>query len=473
LRLGGCADVLARRISSNNPEVPRHGSSGFFTAEDTGQQSRNPNPSIRLTQKSRRAQKERKRRSEQPFSRAEAQWRGETSVVASVRESVHRLFILDAPLATGSLFKHPKFMLSLGSQMRCLPFHPIGRRACAWLVVALRTATAAHAQAARLEAYLPACAEEVSLALSTHVYFTPTEMIVADALGDSFVYREQGGDQWQRSAVPVKAPHSIAYHPGHGLYYASDTQNHRLIAFSNLASSAVSLERHEMAGVELREVHDVAYDESTGWIYALNPYGPTVFRFKELGGEVDKLEFRIDYGYARALTVADSRLYVVVSSLGAIIEVLDWDARQYEVHQSPGHKLRVPAGSWEHSGLVPNDAVYFRGTWYVSNFFSNDHVPDPSPKTDHFKLICFDSWDDFTSGNWEDLSDQLPPAFIPYFFTVHADQLFLAGFFGSSRKEGHDRGRIYAIAPAQQRPSPENGPPDFQPEPKPNGVVQP
>jgi hypothetical protein len=42
----------------------------------TGQQSRNPNPSIRLTQESQRAQKERKRRSEQPFSRAEAQRRG-------------------------------------------------------------------------------------------------------------------------------------------------------------------------------------------------------------------------------------------------------------------------------------------------------------------------------------------------------------------------------------------------------------
>jgi hypothetical protein len=41
LRLRGCADVLARRISTENLEVPRHGSSGFFTTEDLARQSRN------------------------------------------------------------------------------------------------------------------------------------------------------------------------------------------------------------------------------------------------------------------------------------------------------------------------------------------------------------------------------------------------------------------------------------------------
>jgi hypothetical protein len=41
LRLGDCADILARRISTENLEVPRHGSSGFFTTEDLARQSRN------------------------------------------------------------------------------------------------------------------------------------------------------------------------------------------------------------------------------------------------------------------------------------------------------------------------------------------------------------------------------------------------------------------------------------------------
>jgi hypothetical protein len=35
LRLGDCADIFARRIYTENLEVPRHGSSGFFTTEDT------------------------------------------------------------------------------------------------------------------------------------------------------------------------------------------------------------------------------------------------------------------------------------------------------------------------------------------------------------------------------------------------------------------------------------------------------
>jgi hypothetical protein len=42
LRLGGYADVLTRRISTENPEVPRHGSSGFFTTG--GRRAAEPQP---------------------------------------------------------------------------------------------------------------------------------------------------------------------------------------------------------------------------------------------------------------------------------------------------------------------------------------------------------------------------------------------------------------------------------------------
>jgi ribosomal silencing factor RsfS len=72
----------------------------FSPPKDAGQQSRNPNPSIRLTQESQGAQKERKRRSEQPLSRAEAQRRGGAYDVRCGGTQAHfrRVEVADFPL---------------------------------------------------------------------------------------------------------------------------------------------------------------------------------------------------------------------------------------------------------------------------------------------------------------------------------------------------------------------------------------
>ena len=316
---------------------------------------------------------------------------------------------------------------------------------CALGVVLL--AGAAGAQSAVLERHYPTNDMDPVLGTCTHIYFTDEYEILTDLSSDTFLYRKHGTDAWQRSAVEMAGQHSIAYNPEQGLYYVNDTDNHRMIAFEYLSSPEIAVEQSAMAGVPLHRIHDTIYDPETGWIYALNPYDPTVFRFKALDGEIEKLDFSDELGYTRSFTLVDGTLYLNGSSLGKIIAITDWDSGDYTVYQSHDHKREGPAGSWAHTGLIPNDSAYFQGRWYVSSYFTNQYVPEPTSETDRYKLITFETWEDFETGNWEDLSDQLPATWVPYYFTVHGDNLYLAGFFDAAWEGGRHRGHVYTITP--------------------------
>lgn len=299
--------------------------------------------------------------------------------------------------------------------------------------------------AVSIELYYPAKEKDPVLGGATHIYFTTEKEIITDLSNHSFLYRRHGEDTWHRSRVPVNGPHSIAYHPGQDLYYVNDTENHRMISFRHLDQTDIMFERNTMAGVALYRIHDVVHDHASGWIYALNPYEPTVFRFKGLDEPVDTMTFPDQKGYARALTLVDSKLFVILSAHGRIIAIDDWEETRYTVHQSYGHKRAAPAGSWVHTGLIPNDAEYFNGMWYVSSFFCQQYDPNSTTYVNKNNLIRFETWDDFASGNWEDLSDHIPAEdFIPYFFTIHNNRLFLAGFFFDPSGNNHG-GRIYVI----------------------------
>ena len=83
--------------------------------------------------------------------------------------------------------------------------------------------------------------------------------------------------------MPVRGPHSLVYNPDDGLYYASDTDNHSIIAFSDLSKQSIAAETHTIAGVKLKRPHDILRDPATGWIYALNPYSGHVLRLSAIG----------------------------------------------------------------------------------------------------------------------------------------------------------------------------------------------
>ena len=195
-----------------------------------------------------------------------------------------------------------------------------------------------------------------------------------------------------------------------------------------------------LAGVKLDRPHDIVVDED-GWLYALNPNKAEVFRFRGFGDQESVLDLSQHLGsYSRALTVVGKTLYVVGSSAGKIVEVDNFERREFRVHPSFKKRRDAVAGSWQTTGLVPNDVEFHQGYWYVTSYF----CPTYSQQTDcnEMKFIRFKTWKDFETGNWEDLSGLLPRDLVPYYLTPHDDSLYLATF---SHEAPNQPGRIYRV----------------------------
>ena len=76
----------------------------------------------------------------------------------------------------------------------------------------------------------------VPLKWPTHIAFGPNNReIITDLKNNRFVFREGPEEPFQISPIPVRGPHSVIYNPKDKLYYANDTENHRMIAFSDLS----------------------------------------------------------------------------------------------------------------------------------------------------------------------------------------------------------------------------------------------
>jgi hypothetical protein len=234
--------------------------------------------------------------------------------------------------------------------------------------------------------------------------------------------------------VVVSGPHSLVHNPADGLYYANDTGNHRIIAFSDLSSGTIAAQTNSIAGVTLNRPHDILRDPATGWIYALNPNSGHVFRFTALGTNESVVQAPTA-GYARAISLVNGKIYVIGSSKGRIVEITDWDTPTFTIYDSHDPSgSGGSAGSWTTTGLVINDAEFFDGYWYATSYFTpsfaggNDY--------DENKFIRFETLDDLVTGNWEDLNTLVPSGMNPYFLTSHGGNLYLAIFNHESAGAG-------------------------------------
>jgi len=270
----------------------------------------------------------------------------------------------------------------------------------------------------------------------THIAFgSGTQEIVSDLRNNRFVYRDSSDDAWQASPVAVSGQHSLVYNPADGLYYANDTANNRIIAFSDLSSGAIAAQTSNIQGVALNRPHDVVIDPATNWIYALNPNSRDVFRFSAIGQDESVLNLSSELGgYSRSLTFAGGRLFAIGSAAGRIVEIVDWDTEEVNVYQSFGKISSASAGSWTKTGLVINDLEFYDGFWYATSYFTESYAGGTD--FDENKLIRFETLDDFATGNWEDVSGLVPSGMNPYFLTVDDDNLFLAIFNHESPGEG-------------------------------------
>jgi len=271
--------------------------------------------------------------------------------------------------------------------------------------------------------YVPT-SDPIQLRWPTHIAFGPGQQeIISDHKNNRLVYRSTPSDPWLISPVSLSGVHSVVYNPADGLYYANDTNNHRIIAFSDLSSGTIAAQTSSIAGVTLSRPHDILIDPATNWIYALNPNSGHIFRFTAIGQNESVIQAPTG-GYARALTWTNGKLYVIGSSKGRIVEVVDWDTPTFNIYDSYDPSGRGgSAGSWDRTGLVINDAEYFDGYWYVTSYF----IPSFAGITDYDenKLIRFKTLNDMVTGNWTDINSLIPSGLNPYFLTVNGGSLHL------------------------------------------------
>ena len=275
----------------------------------------------------------------------------------------------------------------------------------------------------------------IRLKTPTHIAFGPNNReIITDLKNNRFVFREGPEEPFQVSPVLMRGPHSVVYNPKDKLYYANDTENHRMIAFSDLSKSTIQAQTKKIAGINLHRPHDVVLDPSTGWIYAINPGSGHVFRFTAIGENESAIKVPLQ-GYARALTFTNGKLYAIGSAKGRIVEIVDWNTPTFKIYDSHDPSGRNgSSGFWAKTGLVLNDAEFFQGFWYATSYFTKSCAKGTD--FDKNKFIRFKTLDDMVSGNWTDLSSLVPSGLTPYFLTVNENKLYLATFNHESKGSG-------------------------------------
>jgi hypothetical protein len=268
-----------------------------------------------------------------------------------------------------------------------------------------------------------------------HIAFGPGKQeIVTDGTNSRFVFRDSPEDPFQFSPVSLKGPHSVVYDPTDKLYYANDTDNHRIIAFADLSKGTITAQTKNIAGLPLKRPHDIVLDPATGWIYAINPYSGHVFRFTAIGKNKSAISVPLR-GYARALTFVNGKLYAIGSAKGRIVEIVDWDTPTFKTYDSFDPTGRHgPAGSWTTTGLVLNDAEFFDGSWYATSFFTKHYARGTDPN--EHKFIRFKTLGDLVKGKWTDLSSLVPSGMTPYYLTAKGENLYLAAFKHNSTESG-------------------------------------
>lgn len=269
----------------------------------------------------------------------------------------------------------------------------------------------------------------------THIAFGPGEQeIISDLKNNRIVYRNKKDELFKVSPLALKGLHSVAYNPKDKLYYINDTDNHRIVAVKDLSKAEIYAETKSIAGVQLQRPHDIIVDSESSWIYAINPNSGTVFRFTAIGENESALKVPT-HGYSRAISLVKGKLYAIGSSKGRVVEIVDWDKKEFKIYDSfDPSKRQGAAGSWERTGLVLNDVEFFDGYWYASSYFCKPYAGKTD--FDKNKLIRFKSFDNFVKGDWEDLSHLIPSGITPYYFTVKDDALYLAIFHHGPNTKG-------------------------------------
>lgn len=277
----------------------------------------------------------------------------------------------------------------------------------------------------------------------TQVHFDRQYEVVVSMKDNSLYYRRYGEPKYNRANLQLSNPHAIAWSESGQCYYVCDTENNRILVFRSLERPEILAIIPSLAGTTLIRPHDVVIDANTGWIYTILPEQARVIRFKGTGRQAEQLDLSAVLGYSRSLTFAGGRLYVIGSSRGRVVEVVDFNKGHYRVYQASGSSATSkPLGNWERTGLVLNDVEYYNDAWYATSYFCKaGSLPGQDYNVN--KVIRFATWSDFEMGRWDDLSHHFPVGLVPYYLTAANRSLFVPLFNHSIPGEGDS---IYVLS---------------------------
>nr|WP_321411977.1 hypothetical protein [uncultured Allomuricauda sp.] len=275
--------------------------------------------------------------------------------------------------------------------------------------------------------------EDIPLVQPLSITFTDSLEII---VGDVFQYRPTGESiKWELSPADSTGTHAIDWkrkNDGTKVLYAVGTNKDLILKFDAIDKKPKIFDKNDIP--ELNRPHDILYNDHDGYFYVINAnYGAEnkyLIRFEdlEMGYEILNLKPIIKHGrwaYARALSLVNKKVYIVLSSYGEVIRIDNFKSGKHKYY---GYKEREPAtaGSYSKTGLVLNDVMRFDGNWYGTNFFSSSYANG----SDHnsYRFVRWKNWNQFKKGRLEDLSGLISKDEVPYYMTVNNNKLYLVTF---------------------------------------------
>ena len=101
-----------------------------------------------------------------------------------------------------------------------------------------------------------------TLGVPTHIGFFNNLEIISDLRNNRFLYREEGDSTCLKSPITLKGQHSLTF--ANDLFYANDTDNHRIISFQDVSKPDL-VQISTISGINLIWAHDILFNPDDGF----------------------------------------------------------------------------------------------------------------------------------------------------------------------------------------------------------------
>ncbi len=253
-----------------------------------------------------------------------------------------------------------------------------------------------------------------NLCWPTQVTQIDNDYYIADYKNNRYVYTKNGN--WFQSTLDLQGSHSLVKDMN-GNFVIDDTENGRVIVSKTMNKKDIIKILSYSGGEKFNRPHDIAVSDD-GFIFIIT--SDKLIRLNRNYEESGEMKFPPEiWGYARSIKFLKNQLFIINSSKGGVIRIVDFQNRRYEVIKTLAHKRDGPAGSFDTTGPVINDIEYYNGYYYASNYFTKSY--SSGQDYNKFRLIRWKKWDDFKNGNFEDVSNLIKNNQVPYFMNVSGD----------------------------------------------------